>query len=205
MFYFIVASWHLAARPFYSLLDMYKKERNFNTFTYNVRCLNYDFFKRYKPDCKIYGTLFSYIEEYKTVGIFHNNYALTQLAIFIAAKKHIKADELILSRFNADIVKKYDYIITPYPNQDINAFNNKDKQALLEKKYPKNCYFEKSEQNNKVVLIQCGIPYKKLENASFTPVYNIRTSYKDIDNKTQYLQYIIWKNTANLSFSTKEK
>ena len=95
--------------------------------------------------------------------------ALTQLAIFIAAKKHIKADELILSRFNADIVKKYDYIITPYPNQDINAFNNKDKQALLEKKYPKNCYFEKSEQNNKVVLIQCGIPYKKLENASFHP------------------------------------
>jgi electron transfer flavoprotein alpha subunit len=58
---------------------------------------------------------------------------------------------------------------------------------------------------DKVVLIQCGIPYKKLENASFTPVYNIRTSYKDIDNKTQYLQYIIWKNTANLSFSTKEK
>ena len=205
MFYFLVASGHLAARPFYSLLDMYKKERNFNTFTYNVRCLNYDFFKRYKPDCKIYGTLFSYIEEYKTVGIFHNNYALTQLAIFIAAKKHIKADELILSRFNADIVKKYDYIITPYPNQDINAFNNKDKQALLEKKYPKNCYFEKSPPNNKVVLIQCGIPYKKLENASFTPVYNIRTSYKDIDNKTQYLQYIIWKNTANLSFSTKEK
>lgn len=205
MFYFFVASGHLAARPFYSLLNAYKKEKSFDNFIYNTRCMNYKFFKGDRPGCSVDENIFSHIEEYKTVGFFSGEGVLMQLAKLNAAKKHIKTDELILSRLNADIVKKYDYIITPYPNQDINVFNNKDKQALLEKKYPKNCYFEKSEQNNKVVLIQCGIPYKKLENTGFTPIYNIRTSYKDIDNKTQYLQYIIWKNTANLSFSTKEK
>ena len=196
LFYLFIASGHLATRPFYNLLNMYKKEKNFNTFAYNTRCLNYDFFKRYKPDCKINESLFSYIEEYKTVGFFPNNYVLMQLTKLIAAKKHIMVDELILSRFDDNTVKKYDYLITPYLKQDINVFNNNDKKALLEKKYPKNCYFEKDKSNDKTTLIQCGIPYKKIESAGFTPTYNIRTNYKDIDGENVYLQYIIWQNTA---------
>lgn len=198
LFYLFIASGFLAARPLYSLIDAYKKEQNHNMFIYNVRCMNYGFFKGDRAGCKIDETLFSYIEKYKTVGIFPDENILMHLTKINAREKHIPIEELILSRFDTYDIKKYDYIITPHPNQPIDEFNNTDEMAYKEGKYPKDCYFRKNEAINKVVKIQCGIPYKKLENKGFAPVYNIRISWKDIENKDLYAQYIIWKNVENL-------
>ncbi len=184
-----------AAWPLYSLINVYKKEQNYDNFTYNVRCMEYGFFKGERAGCKIDETLFSYIEEYKTVGIFADENVLMHLTKINAKKKHILIEELILSRFDNYDIKKYDYLITPYPSQPIDEFNNSDKKAYKLGNYPKDCYFRKNDTINKVVKIQCGIPYKKLENKGFAPIYNVRISQKDIENKDVYSQYIIWKNT----------
>lgn len=195
LFYLFIASGFLAARPLYSLINVYKKEQNYDNFTYNVRCMEYGFFKGERAGCKIDETLFSYIEEYKTVGIFADENILMHLTKINAKKKHILIEELILSRFDNYDIKKYDYLITPYPSQPIDEFNNSDKKAYKLGNYPKDCYFRKNDTINKVVKIQCGIPYKKLENKGFAPIYNVRISQKDIENKDVYSQYIIWKNT----------
>ncbi len=194
IFYMTIASGHLAARPLYKLIDAYKKENSYTTFVDNTRHMSYDFFKGDKPGYKMSNTLFAYIGENKTVGLFANDDILMHLTKIDAAKKHILVDELIAPRFDSYDIKKYDYIITPYPSQLLDEFNNKDKKAYNAGLYPKDCYFRENDAIKKVVKIECGIPYKKIEDKGFEAKYNIRIGWQNIDNITEYVQYIIWQN-----------
>lgn len=194
-FYLFIASGHLAARPFYKLINEYKKEKSHNSFIYNTGCMNYYFYKGDKPGCKINDTILSYIEEYKTVGIFADGNVLMHPTKLQAIKKHILAEELILTRFDTYRLKVFDYIVTPYPLQPINTYNNKDKNNYPENGLPKYCYFSKNKNSKKTDGIECKPPYKEIEEKGFKAVYNIKIGWKDLDGNTKYSQYIIWKNT----------
>ncbi len=193
-FYLFLASGCIASRPFYNLMDKYKNENNYSNFVYNTRCMNYEFFRGERPGCTIGENLFSNIEKYKTVGFFSDENILLHLAKFSAKNKHITIKELILTRFDKYDLGIFDYIITPFPSQYLDVLNNREQEALLQGKYEKLCRFRKNETNNKIVKIECNIPYKKLENIGFAPVYNIKIGWKDLDGNTKYSQYIIWKN-----------
>jgi len=197
LYYLFLVSTHLAARPFYRLKNAYKSE-SYDKFIYNTRCMNYPFFKGERPGCIVDEEILGRIEKYKNVGIFSDEHILMHLTRVNAKRKHISVEELIIPRLDSYDTAKFDYLVTPYPSQPVDEFNNRDKKRYKNGEYPKNCYFRENENVKKVVKIECGIPFNKLEERGFAPVYNIRIGWKNVEDKQVYSQYIIWKNLKNL-------
>ena len=79
------------------------------------------------------------------------------------------------------MAEKYDYLITPYPFQTINEFNNKDKRKLTKTDLlNQNCLYIKNEngkttvienQNelDKLIEIKCLTPENYIKRKRFCP------------------------------------
>ncbi len=193
-FYLFIASGHMAARPFYKLLESYKTEKNYETFIDNVRCMNYQYFKGDRAGCKTDKAIIPYLEKNKNIGIFADAHILMHIAKISAAKKETSIEELIVPRIDSYDLAKYDYLITAHPGQALTEFNNKDKETFKAGKYPKECMFIEDKISKRISQTDCFIPYKKLEEKNFKPLYKIETNWIDTDDKNVYARYILWRN-----------
>ncbi|MCX4274786.1 MAG: hypothetical protein OSJ27_03265 [Candidatus Gastranaerophilales bacterium] len=207
IFYLFFASVYLSFRPFKRLVQSYKNEPVKEEFFHNVRCMNYEYFKREKKSCEIDENIFNYIEKYKTVGIFPDKNIMMQLSEINAAKKHIRLEQMIISRIEKYNLEKYDYLITPYPFQTINEFNNKDKRKLTKTDLlNQNCLYIKNEngkttvienQNelDKLIEIKCLTPENYIKEKGFAPTHEIKTRWISLINNREIVSsFIIWKN-----------
>lgn len=211
IFYLFFASVYLSFRPFIKLVKDYKKEPVKEEFFYNTRCMKYDYFKREKKSCEIDENIFAHIEEYKTAGFFPDKYVMIQLSEINAAKKHIKLQQMMMTRIKKYNLEKYDYLITPYPFQTINEFSNKDKENLSEinPDSPKwqNCFYLKKEgekrtiikdkkELDKLVEIKCITPEDYIKSKGFAPTHEIKTRWMSLENENEEIisTFIIWKN-----------
>ena len=193
-FYLFIASGHMAARPYWKLMESYKAEKNYETFVDNVRCMDYKYFKGDRAGCKTDKAIISHIEDNKNVGIFSDGNALMHVTKLNAAKKHTNIEELVLPRIDSYDLTKYDYIITAYPGQVLTEFNNKDERLYRAGKLLKQCSFIEDKISKRISQIDCYIPYEKFDEKGFVPLYNIKTGWKNIDGKDIYAKYIIWEN-----------
>ena len=48
--------------------------------------------------------------------------------------------------------------------------------------------------SKRISQTDCFIPYKKLEEKNFEPLYKIETNWIDTDDKNVYVRYILWRN-----------
>ena len=212
IFNLFLISTHLSLRPFNRLVHSYKTENNYENFIKVARCSDYPYQKKETNSCKIIYDFLSYIEDYKIVGIFSNKDTMFQHTNLIAQEKHLKIDELLLTRiYNYDI-NKYDYILTPDSHQYFDVFNKKDEKAYFENKMPKNCYFLIGKPEQKQIVVPdnnkskfkdisggfCTEPSAYLTNSGFIPLYKTKTRWINmLDNEEKVSGYTIWKNIKN--------
>lgn len=194
IYYLFLVSGYLAARPFYNLLKAYRAEGNYANFIEKTRCMKYPFFKGDNNRCFVEGVIIPKIKDGSNVGTFSDDNLILYILKIKSMEKNINFDELIVSRFDNYDIKKYDYLITPYPSQPIDVFNKKDEAAHKKGLFPKDCYERKNDNNNKIVKLECGIPFKKIGDAGFKSVYNFKTEWEKFDKSRYSVQYIIWQN-----------
>lgn len=215
IFYLFFASVYLSFRPLKRLAKSYKNEPVKEEFFYNTRCMKYDYFKRVKKSCDIDENIFTHIKEYKTAGIFPDKNIMMQLSEINAAKKHIRLQQMMLTRIKKYNLEKYDYLIIPYPFQTLTEFNNKDRADLdkgnfsinpkatnwndcfyLKDKKGKMTVIEDRKELNKLIEIKCAAPENYIKSKGFTPTHIIKTKWMSIEKENEEIisTFIIWKN-----------
>ncbi len=210
LYYLFLASTHLAVRPFQKIIISYKSEPSYKTLIDKTRCMQYEYYKREKRGCEVADGFLKYIEKYKTVGFFSDENTMQEITNLAANKRHIKIDELLLTRINDYELEKYDYIVTPRELQTLNVFNKKDEQRYLNDTLPKNCYLIKDDYNSTIIEVLtktkeenlkeassaiCLTPYEYITNKGFISVNESNVSWNVYGrNDTRYSNIIIWKN-----------
>ena len=204
-FYLFIASGHMAARPYWKLLNTYINTQDKEEFIQDIRCMKDDFYMRKRKSCNIDENMFKYIEKDKIVGIFPDEYIMMQLTKINAKKKNIIADELLFTRIDKYNLKKYDYIITPEQYQTITEFNKKDKESFDKYRNTRHCLYIANDNRNKLILnanelktlyeIQCIVPKNFLEFNGFNMIKQVETRWKDPKTgETTVSSLRIWKN-----------
>lgn len=168
--------------------------------------MKYDYFKRKKKSCEIDKNILGQIEEYKTVGIFPDTYVMTQLTKLNAAKKHIKLEELVLTRIDKYKLENYDYILTPEPFQVVTDFNNKDKKEFIKYQNKKGCFhfandgktgrlIQDEKDLKELYTIKCITPEFYLQDKGFDMLYKIQTKWNDVSTGEETIsKFVLWKN-----------
>lgn len=209
LFNLFLISTHLGLRPFNHILHSYRTESDYKTFMQNLRCLEYPYLKKNTNSCEIISDFLSYIEEYKSVGIFSGRDIMSQNTIFLSKEKHLKIDELLLARIDKYNITQYDYLLTPYPYQYFDVFNKEDEKIYLGGKMPANCRLIMGKSEEKQIIVSdnnknklkdisggiCTVPFDYLLNKGFSPIYQSETKWYKILNQEEVVSiYIIWKN-----------